>query len=97
MTSPPRTLNSQALEAGVRVHGCTTHFVVPELDSGPIVAQAAVPVLPGDTEDALAARVIAEEVKLYPHSLALVASGRVRLESGRTMVDGSARTALGLA
>ncbi|MDB5558428.1 MAG: phosphoribosylglycinamide formyltransferase, partial [Enterovirga sp.] len=70
----------QALEAGVRIHGCTVHFVVPELDSGPIVAQAAVPVLPGDTEDELAARVLGEEHRLYPLGLELVATGAARLE-----------------
>ena len=75
----------QALDAGVRVHGCTVHFVVPELDSGPIVAQAAVPVRPDDTEDALAARVLAAEHALYPRGLALVASGAARLQGGRTV------------
>jgi phosphoribosylglycinamide formyltransferase 1 len=69
----------QALEAGVRVHGCTVHFVTPALDSGPIIAQAAVPVLPGDTEDALAARVLAQEHVIYPLAVRLVADGRVAL------------------
>lgn len=73
----------QALEAGVRVHGCTVHFVVPELDSGPIVAQACVPVEPGDTEADLAARVLVEEHRIYPQALADVASGRVVLRGGR--------------
>lgn len=73
----------QALEAGVLVHGCTVHFVVPELDSGPIVAQAAVPVRLGDTEDSLAARILKQEHVIYPRALALVAGGRVRLEGGR--------------
>jgi phosphoribosylglycinamide formyltransferase-1 len=71
----------QALEAGVRIHGCTVHFVVPELDSGPTIAQATVPVLPGDTEETLAARVLAEEHRLYPEGLRLVVSGAARLES----------------
>ncbi len=73
----------QALEAGVRVHGCTVHFVVPELDSGPIIAQACVPVEPGDTEADLAARVLVEEHRIYPQALADVASGRVVLRGGR--------------
>jgi len=73
----------QALEAGVRVHGCTVHFVVPELDSGPIVAQACVPVEPGDTEADLATRVLVEEHRIYPQALADVASGRVVLRGGR--------------
>jgi phosphoribosylglycinamide formyltransferase 1 len=89
--------HAQALKAGVRVHGCTVHHVVPELDSGPIVAQAVVPVLPGDDEDALAARVLAEEHRLYPLGLALVASGQARLDGGRTVFESGARTALGLA
>ena len=87
----------QALDAGVRIHGCSVHFVVPELDSGPIVAQAAVPVLPGDTEDGLAARVLAEEHRLYPLGLELVAGGQARLEGGRTVFASGSRTALGLA
>ena len=87
----------QALDAGVRIHGCTVHFVVPELDSGPIVAQAAVPVLPGDDEEALASRVLAEEHRLYPLGLDLVASGRARLEGGRTVFASGNPTALGLA
>jgi phosphoribosylglycinamide formyltransferase 1 len=80
----------QALDAGVKVSGCTVHFVTPEMDSGPIVAQAAVPVLDGDTEDSLAARVLAAEHRLYPHALALVASGRARIEGGRVRIDTSA-------
>ena len=68
--------HARALAAGVARHGCTVHFVTPELDSGPIVAQAEVPVLPDDTEDALAARVLAQEHLLYPRALALVASGQ---------------------
>jgi phosphoribosylglycinamide formyltransferase-1 len=70
----------RALAAGVARHGCTVHFVTPELDSGPIVAQAEVPVLPDDTEDTLAARVLAQEHLLYPRALALVASGRATLD-----------------
>ena len=68
--------HARALAAGVAKHGCTVHFVTPELDSGPIVAQAEVPVFPDDTEDALAARVLAQEHLLYPCALALVASGQ---------------------
>ncbi|HZB62223.1 MAG TPA: phosphoribosylglycinamide formyltransferase [Microvirga sp.] len=73
----------RALEEGVLVHGCTVHFVVPELDAGPIVAQAAVPVIPGDTEDSLAARVLAQEHALYPQALRMICSGQARLEGGR--------------
>jgi phosphoribosylglycinamide formyltransferase-1 len=77
----------QALDAGVKLSGCTVHFVTGEMDLGPIVAQAAVPVLDGDTEDSLAARVLAAEHRLYPHALALVASGRARIEGGRVRID----------
>jgi phosphoribosylglycinamide formyltransferase 1 len=80
--------HAQALRAGVRLHGCTVHYVVPELDAGPIIAQAAVPVREGDDSDSLAARVIVQEHRLYPAALALVASGRARLEGGRVVVQG---------
>ena len=67
----------RALAAGVREHGATVHFVVPEMDAGPIIAQDAVAVLEGDTEDSLAQRVLAVEHRLYPQALRLVAEGRV--------------------
>ena len=79
--------HAQALAAGVRLHGCTVHFVTPELDSGPIIAQAAVPVLPTDTEDVLAARVLRQEHVLYPFALKLVASGRASVRQGRVKLD----------
>ncbi|MCJ2107599.1 phosphoribosylglycinamide formyltransferase [Methylobacterium sp. E-041] len=79
--------HAQALAAGVRLHGCTVHYVVPELDAGPIVAQAAVPVRSGDDPDSLAARVIVQEHRLYPAALALVAGGRARLEGERVVID----------
>ncbi len=75
----------RALEAGVAQHGATVHFVVPEMDSGPIVLQQAVPIVAGDTEDTLAARVLAVEHTIYPQALRLVAEGRVTLES--TKID----------
>lgn len=71
--------HARALAAGVRTHGCTVHFVVPELDSGPVIARAEVPVLPGDDETTLAARVLEAEHRLYPEALALVARGEARL------------------
>ncbi|WP_375465703.1 phosphoribosylglycinamide formyltransferase [uncultured Methylobacterium sp.] len=79
--------HAQALAAGVRLHGCTVHYVVPELDAGPIVAQAAVPVRPGDDAGTLAARVIVQEHRLYPAALALVAGGRARLDGERVVFD----------
>jgi phosphoribosylglycinamide formyltransferase-1 len=76
----------QALAAGVRVSGATVHFVTPELDSGPIIAQAAVPVVPGDTEDTLGRRILVVEHRIYPAALALVATGQARLEDGRVIL-----------
>jgi phosphoribosylglycinamide formyltransferase 1 len=82
--------HARALADGVRVHGCTVHYVVPEIDAGPIIAQAAVPVLSDDTAETLAARVLDAEHRLYPMALALVASGRVRLQAGTVTVDAPA-------
>lgn len=79
--------HQRALDAGDKVHGCSVHFVVPELDAGPVILQAEVPVLAGDDADALAARVLAEEHRIYPEALALVASGRVRFEDGQLIRD----------
>jgi phosphoribosylglycinamide formyltransferase-1 len=79
--------HARALADGVRIHGCTVHFVVPEIDSGPIIAQAAVPVLGDDTPESLAARVLEAEHQLYPMALALVASGHARLEGGKAVID----------
>lgn len=73
----------KAIEAGLRVHGCTVHFVTAEVDAGPIIAQAAVPVELADTEDTLAARVLKAEHRLYPIALRMVAEGKVRMEAGR--------------
>jgi phosphoribosylglycinamide formyltransferase-1 len=78
-------VHQQALDAGVKISGCTVHFLTPELDSGPIIAQAAVPVLPGDTADTLAARIIAEEHKLYPAALKMVAEGKIVLKDGKAI------------
>jgi len=74
----------RALAAGVREHGATVHFVVPEMDAGPIIAQDAVAVLEGDTEDSLAQRVLAVEHRLYPRALRLVAEGRVNAAAEST-------------
>jgi phosphoribosylglycinamide formyltransferase-1 len=82
--------HERALKAGVKIHGATVHFVVPEVDSGPIIAQAAVPVLDDDTPDALAARVLAAELRLYPLALGLVASGKSSLASDGTVRNATA-------
>ena len=84
--------HARALAAGAREHGATVHFVVPEMDSGPIVAQAAVPVHDGDTETTLAARVLAVEHQIYPYALKLVAEGRVEIADGRCLIDGKPAT-----
>ncbi|WP_051881624.1 phosphoribosylglycinamide formyltransferase [Parvularcula oceani] len=78
-------VHRQALEAGVKLSGCTVHVVTPELDDGPIIGQAAVPVLPGDDEDSLAARTLKAEHRLYPAAL------RRFLEGGGSEADGEAR------
>ena len=70
--------HARALAAGAKEHGATVHFVVPEMDSGPVITQAAVPVLPGDSEAALAARVLEVEHRIYPEALRLVAEGRAQ-------------------
>ncbi len=79
----------RALEAGVRLHGCTVHVVTADLDGGPIVIQAAVPVLPDDDADSLAARVLRQEHVIYPRAVALAAAGRLAMEDGRAVVDGA--------
>ncbi|MBF0463432.1 MAG: phosphoribosylglycinamide formyltransferase [Magnetococcales bacterium] len=76
----------QAIEAGVRFSGATVHFVVPEVDSGPIVIQAVVPVLADDTPDTLAARILRQEHRIYPLAVRWFAQGRLRLEEGRVRV-----------
>ena len=73
--------HARALQAGVKEHGATVHFVVPEMDSGPIIVQAAVAVREGDTEQTLAARVLEVEHRVYPEALKLVAEGRSRQAS----------------
>jgi len=80
--------HAQALAAGVKLHGCTVHMVRPGLDDGPIIGQAAVPVLPGDDETTLAARVLAAEPRLYPRCLRLVAEGRVTVAGDRVTLAG---------
>ena len=80
--------HERAIAAGATTHGATVHFVVPEMDSGPIVAQAAVPVLKDDTPQSLGARVIKVEHRIYPLALRWLAEGRIRIVDGRCIVDG---------
>ncbi len=81
--------HERALQAGVRFHGCTVHYVRVEMDVGPIVAQAAVPVLPDDDSHSLADRVLESEHALYPHAVRLIAQGRARVDGERVRIDGA--------
>jgi phosphoribosylglycinamide formyltransferase-1 len=83
-------VHEAVLAAGERESGCTVHFVDPEYDHGPILAQRTVPVLPDDTPDTLAARVQAKERELYPEAISWIAAGRVRVDGGRIVVDPAA-------
>jgi phosphoribosylglycinamide formyltransferase 1 len=79
--------HERALADGVKIHGCTVHFVVPAMDEGPIIAQAAVAVLDSDTPETLARRILEQEHKIYPAALAAVASGRIRILGNRVLFD----------
>jgi phosphoribosylglycinamide formyltransferase-1 len=81
--------HARALATGVKLHGCTVHFVAPELDSGPVILQAEVPVLDGDDEKTLAARVLAEEHRIYPEALKLLAEGKLKVEGERVVFAGA--------
>ena len=85
---PGLQTHARALADGVRIAGCTVHFVVPEMDAGPIIAQGAVPVVDGDTPETLADRILAVEHQLYPHALSMVASGAAQQEGGRVKITG---------
>ena len=80
--------HQRAIDAGMRLAGCTVHFVTEGMDEGPVIVQAAVPILPGDTADALAARVLTVEHRSYPLALRLVAEGKVRMADGRAVTSG---------
>jgi phosphoribosylglycinamide formyltransferase-1 len=83
---PGLATHQQALQAAVLEHGATVHFVTAELDHGPVIAQARVNVLPGDTEETLAARVLVEEHKLYPYAIRLFVEERLRIEGGQVAI-----------
>jgi len=72
--------HSRALHDGVRIHGCTVHFVTPDLDHGPIIIQAAVPVLSDDSEQTLAARVLNQEHRIYPQAISWLCNNQVELD-----------------
>ncbi len=81
-------VHQRVLDAGEGFSGCTVHFVRPEMDSGPIIIQAKVPVRPGDDAERLAARVLGHEHVIYPKAVRLIAEGRVRVEDERALIDG---------
>ena len=84
----------RALAAGVKLHGCTVHYVTPEVDVGPIIIQAAVPVLPDDSEETLAARVLAQEHRIFPQAVRWLAAGRLQTRAdNRVAVGGLAAPA----
>ena len=85
---PGLHVQQQAIDAGARISGCTVHFVTAELDAGPIIAQAAVPVLPGDDADRLAARILRQEHRLYPTVVRWFAEGRLSVTGSRVAVAG---------
>lgn len=78
--------HARALQEGTKIHGCTVHFVTPQLDHGPIVMQAAIPVLPNDTEKTLAARVLQQEHRIYPQAIRWFMEDRIRLSGNRVEV-----------
>lgn len=90
---PGLATHRQALAAGVKLHGATVHFVTPDLDHGPIVAQAAVPVLAADSEEDLAERVLQEEHFIYPRAVRWFVEGKLSLDGGRVRIDPSAEQA----
>jgi phosphoribosylglycinamide formyltransferase-1 len=83
--------HERALADGVKIHGCSVHFVVPAMDEGPIIAQAAVAVLDSDTPETLARRVLEQEHVIYPAALAAVAAGRIKLSGNRVLYDSVSR------
>lgn len=89
---PGLRTHRRALDEGVKVHGCTSHFVTTQLDRGPIIAQAAIPVRPGDTEVSLAARVLRQEHRIYPLALRWFVEERLVIEGGLVRVSGAEAT-----
>jgi len=88
---PGTDTHRRAIACGVRIHGCTVHFVTPELDSGPIIIQAAVPVLPADTPDTLSARVLEQEHRILPQAVRWFLEDRLRIQGERVLLSGDSR------
>lgn len=87
---PGLNTHQRAIDAGMRLAGCTVHFVTEGMDEGPIIGQAAVPVLPGDDAESLAARILTVEHRLYPAALRRLAEGGVRMEAGEAVFSDDA-------
>ena len=83
--------HARTLQAGVKIAGCTVHYVRPEMDEGPIIMQAAVPVLAGDSEENLADRILVQEHLIYPAAVRLIAEGRVRVAGETCIITGSGK------
>ena len=88
--------HARVLEAGVKQHGASVHFVTPEVDGGPVIAQATVPVLPDDTPETLAERVLALEQRIYPMAIQWLVAGRLVIDQGRVLLDGRQQPEQGL-
>jgi len=92
---PGLDAQKKAVDWGVKITGCTVHFVTEGVDEGPIIIQAAVPVLPGDTADILSARILTQEHRIYPRAIQLYAEGRLRVEGRRVLVAGASESTTG--
>lgn len=93
---PGLDTHARALQSGMKSHGASVHFITHEVDSGPVIIQAAVPVLPDDTPDILAERVLAEEHRIYPLAIRWFLDGRLSVEGGRVLLDGTQQPEQGL-
>ncbi len=93
---PGLRTHERALAAGVKQHGATVHFVTPDVDAGPIIIQATVPVLPNDTPATLAARVLEQEHRIYPLAIRWFMEGRLTIRDGKVLLDGEQRPEQGL-
>ncbi|MGH7251318.1 MAG: phosphoribosylglycinamide formyltransferase, partial [Nitrospiraceae bacterium] len=92
---PGLDAQKKAVDWGVKITGCTVHFVTEGMDEGPIIIQASVPVLQGDTADSLSARILTQEHRIYPRAIQLYAEGRLRVEGRRVLVAGASDTPTG--
>ena len=93
---PGLDTHARALQSGEKLHGASVHFVTHEVDGGPVIVQAAVPVLPDDVPETLAERVLMEEHRIYPEAIGWFLAGRLSIEDGRVLLDGQQRPEQGL-